>query len=59
MMARVQDLIDGMEPERALAEIGAALKKVFPLVADEDRMNFVVNLVGSTGDDKISSMVHL
>jgi hypothetical protein len=58
-MARIQEILGGMEPEKALEEIGAALKKLFPLVTDADRMNFVVNLVGSAGDDKVSSMVHL
>jgi hypothetical protein len=58
-MATVQEILGGMEPEKALAEMGAALKKLFPLVTDADRMNFVINLVGSAGDDQVSSMVHL
>jgi hypothetical protein len=58
-MADIQEILGGMEPDKALEEIGAALKKLFPLVTDADRMNFVVNLVGSAGDDKVSSMVHL
>ena len=48
-----------MTPEKALIEIGAALKKILPLVADEDRLNFVVNLIGGAGDDQVASMVHL
>jgi len=58
-MATVQEILGGMEPEKALAEMGAALKKLFPLVTDADRMNFVINLVGSAGDDQVASMVHL
>ncbi len=58
-MADIQEILEGMAPEKALAEIGAALKKLFPLVMDDDRMKFVVNLVGSAGDDQVSSMVHL
>lgn len=58
-MATVQEILGGMEPGKALAEMGAALKKLFPLVTDADRMNFVVDLVGSAGDDQVSSMVHL
>ena len=42
-----------------MTEIEAALKKVLPLVTDEERLNFVVNLIGGASDDKVASMVHL
>ena len=58
-MADIQEILGGMKPGKALEEIGAVLKKLFPLVTDADRMNFVVKLVGSAGDDQVSSMVHL
>ena len=58
-MADIQEILGGMKPGKALEEIGAVLKKLFPLVTDADGMNFVVKLVGSAGDDKVSSMVHL
>ena len=58
-MAGIQELLDRMTPEKALAEIGAALKKILPLVTDEDRLNFVVNLIGGASDDQVASMVHL
>jgi len=58
-MADIQEILGGMAPDQALAEIGVALKRLLPLVGDEDRLNFVVRLVGSAGDDKVSSMVHL
>lgn len=48
-----------MTPAQAMAEIAAKLKTIFPLVTDEERLNFVVNLIGGAGDDKVSSMVHL
>ncbi len=48
-----------MAPEAALDEIGAALKKLLPPVSEENRLNFVVNLIGGAGDDKVASMVHL
>ncbi len=48
-----------MTPEKALTEIEAALKKILPLVTDEDRLNFVVNLIGGASDDKTARMVHL
>jgi len=48
-----------MALEEALTEIGAALKKILPLVTDEDRLNFVVNLIGGASDDQVASLVHL
>jgi hypothetical protein len=58
-MPGIEERLDRMTPEKALMEIGAALKKILPLVTDEDRLNFVVNLVGGAGDDQVASMVHL
>jgi hypothetical protein len=58
-MAGIQEIPKSMTPAQAMAEIAAKLKTIFPLVTDEDRLNFVVNLIGGAGDDKVSSMVHL
>jgi hypothetical protein len=58
-MAGIQERLDRMTPEKALIEIGAALKNILPLVTDEDRLNFVVNLIGGASDDQVASMVHL
>jgi hypothetical protein len=58
-MPGIQERLDRMTPEKALKEIEAALKKVLPLVTDEERLNFVVNLIGGASDDKVASMVHL
>lgn len=57
-MAGIQEILKSMTPAQAMAEIAAKLKTIFPLVTDEDRLNFVVNLIGGAGDDKVSSMVH-
>ncbi len=48
-----------MTPEKALKEIEGALKRTLPLVTDEERLNFVVSLIGGANDDKVASMVHL
>ncbi len=58
-MAGIQEILKSMTPAKAMAEIAAKLKTILPLVTDEDRLNFVVNLIGGAGDDKVSSMVHL
>jgi len=59
MKAGIQELLARMAPEAALDEIGTALKQLLPAVSEENRLNFVVNLIGGAGDDKVASMVHL
>jgi hypothetical protein len=59
MMADIQKLLEGMHPAQALPEIAGALKKILPLVTDEERLHFVVNLIGGASDDKVASLVHL
>lgn len=58
-MAGIKEIPKSMTPAQAMAEIAAKLKTILPLVTDEERLNFVVNLIGGAGDDKVSSMVHL
>jgi hypothetical protein len=58
-MPGMQECLDRMTPAKALQEIEAVLKKTLPLVTDEERLNFVVNLIGGARDDKVASMVHL
>jgi hypothetical protein len=58
-MAGMQEILDRLSPEAALDEIAAALKKLLPAVSQEGRLDFVMQLVGGAGDDKVSSMVHL
>ncbi len=58
-MAEMREILDRMAPAQALAEVAGALKIILPLVTEEDRLNFVVNLIGGASDDKVASMVHL
>ncbi len=55
----LQQIVDKLEPEEALKEMAAIIKKLFPLLEEQARLDFVVNLMGDAGSDKISSMVHL
>ena len=59
MMAGIQEWLARLAPEAALEEIGTALKQLLPTVSEENRLDFVVNLIGGAGDDKVVSMVHL
>jgi hypothetical protein len=58
-MTGIQEWLERMAPAAALEEIGTALKRLLPAVSEEDRLNFVVQLIGGAGDDKVASMVHL
>jgi len=58
-MAGIREIVERMTPAKALAEIAGALKNLLPLVTEEDRLNFVVHLIGGASDDKVASMVHL
>lgn len=57
-MSDIEKTVDRMEPEQAIFEIGAVLKKLFPLLSEETRADFMFRLVGDSTDDKVSSLVH-
>ena len=55
----LQQIVETLEPQEALKEMAAIIKKLFPLLEEQSRLDFVVNLIGDAGSDKISSLVHL
>lgn len=48
-----------MEPEKALPVLLEGIKKLLPLVDEKGRVDFVVQLLGETGNDKVASLVDL
>ena len=58
-MAGIKEGLERMGPEKALSEIAVALKTLLPVVTEEERLNFVVQLIGGASDDQVASMVHL
>jgi hypothetical protein len=58
-MGKIQELLDNLASEAAPEEIAAALKKLLPAVSQEGRRNFVRQIAGDAGDDKVASLVHL
>jgi len=56
---KIQKVVDTMDPEEALKAIAAAVKNLFSLLGEEAWVNFVIDLVGEPGTDKLASMVHL
>jgi hypothetical protein len=58
-MTEIQSIINRMDPEAALAEIGAALKPLLAAHGEEGRSRFIMALIGDSQNDKLSSLVHL
>lgn len=56
---KLQSLINDMEPQEAVSALSIIIKNLFPLLDEDVRIRFVMNLIGDSGDDKISSLVHL
>lgn len=58
-MNEIGKILSSLDPEDAAAQTAIALKQLLPLLGEEGRNRFIMNLLGETGQDKISSMVHL
>lgn len=58
-MEEIIDLIRRKDPEKALKEVGAALKALFSMVDQDTRGRFLLDLAGESQGDKVSSLVHL
>ena len=56
---KIQDLINNMEPQEAASALSFVIKDLFPLLNEDIRIKFVMDLIGDSGNDKVSSMVHL
>lgn len=58
-MDEIQEIINQIEPEKALSRLGVVLRGLFAQVNEELRLDFVVGLIGEAGADKVASLVHL
>jgi len=58
-MSQLAKIMERMDPESALKDVGQALKTIFPVVSEEARGEFLLGLVGESQSDKVSSLVHL
>ncbi len=58
-MGEKKKTFDGMEPGKAVVEMTRALKRLLPLVDEDERIQFFRDLTGESGADNVSSMVHL
>jgi hypothetical protein len=58
-MKELQELLQDLEPEKALATLAPELKKLLAHLDQEARAGFVIEMLGGTAGDKISSLVDL
>ncbi len=58
-MNQLFEIISRMAPEKALAEITKILGNLLADLDNEARERFMINLIGQSEGDKVSSMVHL
>ncbi len=58
-MEEIQRIIDGIDPQKALTEISKVLNALFSTLGEEARSQFLWDLMGESGGDKVSSLVHL
>jgi hypothetical protein len=58
-MNEIARILNNMDPEDAATQTAAALKQLLPLLGEEGRNQFIMNLLGESGQDKIAGMVHL
>ena len=58
-MEEIIKIIERMDPEEALAEMAKTLRRLFLVIDEEARTQFLLDLVGESKGDKVSSLVHL
>ena len=58
-MTTLQQIIRKMEPAAALAEIAQVLSDLLSHQDEEERVEFLQNILGKSGESKVGSMVNL
>ena len=56
---KIQELVNNMEPQDAASALSFVIKDLFQLLDEDARIRFVMSLIGDSGDDKVTSLVHL
>lgn len=59
MKVELKDIINRMEPDKALSAMVEVIKELLPLLDESVRVDFVIKLLGETGSDKVASLVDL
>ena len=56
---KIQELVNTMEPQEAASALALVINDLFPLLDEDAQVRFVMDLIGDSSDDKITSLVHL
>ncbi len=56
---KIKECIETMEPQEAASALGRVMQDLFPLLDEEARLEFVMDLVGEPAADQVTSMDHL
>ncbi len=56
---QMKRMADFMEPTEALEVLGTAARSLIAQMDEEQRVDFILGLLGDEDSDKVSSMVHL
>jgi hypothetical protein len=55
----LERIVIDLPPKKAIKEIARIIKSIFPLLEEQDQIDFMTSLIGETGNDKVTSLVHL
>jgi len=55
----IQQLVESMDPLEAAQQMAVAAKKLFSLLGEDALRDFLTDLIGNGGQDKITGLVHL
>lgn len=58
-MNDIEKALRNLDPQEAARQAATALRQLLPLLGEEERSSFIMTLLGGSGEDKITSMVHL
>ncbi len=58
-MDEIGNLLGRMEPKEAASAVARAARDVFSLLDEAERRDFIEQLLGEPGEDKVVGMVHL
>jgi len=56
---KIQELVNNVKPQDAAPALASVINGLIPLLDEDARIKFVMSLIGDSGDDKVTSLVHL
>jgi len=57
-LRNLENFLDGFSFEEIKEIIFALIEQYFPVMEDAEKRDFILKLLGKSGDDKLSSMVN-